>query len=93
MRLSTKRFNRSSAAAIFSVVVNALPILTATTNEIVHEVKSDLPKVLISDAIASGWIAVLFDARTNGKVAPKAASRPRRRHEQRDGARRGAALM
>ena len=40
-----ERFAKSLTQTATDVTSDVLPILTATTNEIVHEVKSDLPKV------------------------------------------------
>lgn len=40
-----ERFTKSLTKTVSDVTSDVLPILTATTNEIVHEVKSDLPKV------------------------------------------------
>jgi hypothetical protein len=41
-----ERFAKSLTQTVTDVTSDVLPILMATTNEVVHEVKSDLPKVI-----------------------------------------------
>lgn len=62
-----ERFAKSLTRTVTDVTSDVLPILTATTNEIVHEVKSDLPKV--AEELGS-QMRRITSVRSSGEAGP-----------------------